>query len=69
MKKITDLMWVPVTVKDHNCVGSLQVQAQASSSCAQQEDEVRRVLGIEQRKQLTSVFTLSSTVQAEIRES
>lgn len=50
MKRITDLMWVPVTVKDHNCVGSLQVQAQASSSCAQQEDEVRRVLGIEQGK-------------------
>ena len=41
-------MWVPVTVEDHNCVCSLQVQPQASGSCAQQEDEVGRVLGIEQ---------------------
>ena len=65
----TNLVWVPVTVKNHHCVSSLQVQPQSSCPCTQQENEVRWVLGIKQGQQLTSVLTFSCTVQAEVRES
>lgn len=34
------LMWVPVTVKDDNGVRGLQIEAQASSASAEQEDKV-----------------------------
>ncbi|TNN83611.1 hypothetical protein EYF80_006129 [Liparis tanakae] len=34
------LVRVPVGVKDNHGVGRLQVEAEASSSCAQEEDEV-----------------------------
>lgn len=40
-------MWVPVRVKDDHSVCRLQVEAEASSSCAQEEDKVLRLWVIE----------------------
>lgn len=39
-KCASHLMWVPVRVKNNHSVGRLQVEAKASSSCAQEEDKV-----------------------------
>ena len=51
-------MWVPVAVEDDHGISSLQVEAQSSSTCAQQEDEVVRVGLIEHLQQIASLIRL-----------
>lgn len=46
-KRASHLMWVPVRVKNNYSVGRLQVEAEASGSCAQEEDKVLRLWVIE----------------------
>lgn len=51
-------MGVPVAVKDDNGVGSLQVEAEATGSGAEQEDEVLRAFLIKFLQQHRSVLRL-----------
>lgn len=55
---MTDLMGIPVTVEDNNGVGSLQVQAEATGSGAEQEDEILRSFLIKFLQQCCSVLRL-----------
>lgn len=52
------LMGVPVRVKNHHRVGGLQVEAEASGSCAQQEYEILGLWIVERFQQHSSVFRL-----------
>lgn len=52
------LVGVPVAVKDDNGVGSLQVEAEATGSGAEQEDEVLRAFLIKFLQQHRSVLRL-----------
>lgn len=55
------LVWVPVTVEDYDSVGSLQVEAEATGSGAEQEDEVLRSLLIKFLQQSSSVLRLGGS--------
>lgn len=55
------LVWVPVTVKDDDSVGSLQVEAEASGSGTEQEDEVLRSLLIKFFQQRSSILRLGGS--------
>lgn len=52
------LVRIPIAVKDDDGVGSLQVEAEAASSGAQQEDEVLRSFLIKFLQQHGSVLRL-----------
>lgn len=54
-------MWVPVGIKNNYSVGRLQVEAQASSPCAQEENEVLRLWVIEGLQQHPSILSLGRT--------
>ena len=54
-------MWVPVTVKDDDSVGSLQVEAEAASSGTEQEDEVLRSFLIKLLQQRRSILRLGGS--------
>lgn len=51
-------MGVPVAVEDDYSVGRLQVEAQTTSSCAQEEDEVLGGRVVEGLQQHTTVLRL-----------
>ena len=53
---LADLVRVPVAVKDDNSVGSLQVEAQTSSSGAQKENKVLRSLLVELLEQRSPIL-------------
>lgn len=57
----TDLVWVPVAVEDDDSVGGLQVEAEASGSGAEQEDEILRSLLIKLLQQRSSVLGLGGS--------
>lgn len=57
----TNLVRVPVTVKDDDSVGSLQVEAEATGSGAEQEDEVLRSFFIEFLQKCRSVLRLGGS--------
>lgn len=57
----TNLVWVPVTVEDDDGVGSLQVEAEAAGSGAEQEDEVLRSFLIKFLQQCRSVLGLGGS--------
>lgn len=54
-------MWVPVAVKDDDGVSSLQVEAEAAGSGAEQEDEVLRSFLIKFLQQGRSVLRLGGS--------
>lgn len=54
-------MRVPVTVKDDDSVGSLQVEAEATGSGAEQEDEVLRSFFIKFLQKCRSVLRLGGS--------
>lgn len=58
---MTDLMGVPVTVENNNSVCSLQVQAEATGSGAEQEDEVLRSFLIKLLQECRSVLRLGGS--------
>lgn len=55
------LVWVPVAVKDDDSVGSLQVEAEAPGSGAEQEDEVLRSFLVKFLQQRRSVLRLGGS--------
>lgn len=55
------LMWVPITVKDDDCVSRLQVEAQSSCPGAEQEDKVLTGRVIECLQQHAAVLCLSGS--------
>lgn len=57
----TDLMRVPVTVKDDDSVGRLQVQTQTSGSGTQQKDEVLKGWIIKVLQQRATIFSFSGS--------
>lgn len=58
VRDITDLVRIPVTVKDDHSISCLKVQAQAASSGAQQEDEILGPGFVEFLQQSGAVFRL-----------
>ena len=54
-------MWVPVTVKDNDCVSRLQVEAQASGPGAEQEHKVLRGRVVECLQQHAAVLRLGGS--------
>ena len=59
-------MRVPVRVKDDDGVSRLEVEAQPPSTGAEEEDEVRGVLGVEHLQHLPAVVSLGGTVQTQV---
>lgn len=59
-------MRVPVRVKDDDGVGGLQVEAEASCSSAQEEDEIFGLGVVEGLQQHSSVFGLCGAWQDKI---
>lgn len=55
------LMWVPVTVKDDDCISRLQVEAQASCPGTEQEHKVLRGRIIECLQQQATILCLGGS--------
>ena len=56
-------MRIPIRIEDDDCVSSLEIETQTSSTGGQQEDEVVRVGAVEDSQLLTSLVTLCHAVQ------
>lgn len=56
------LMGVPIRVKDDYGIGRLQVKAEATSTCGQQEEEVLAG-GVEESQEFTTIFRLGHTCE------
>ena len=56
-------MWVPVGIKDDDSVGGLQVQSEAASTSAENEDEDLWMWIIEHGQQLSTIVALRRPVQ------
>lgn len=57
----TNLVGIPIAVKDDHCVGRLQVQAQPTSSGAEKENEVLRSFFVKLLQQRCSVLRLGGS--------
>lgn len=57
----TNLVGIPIAVKDDDCVGRLQVQAQPTSSGAEKENEVLRSFFVKLLQQRCSVLRLGGS--------
>jgi len=56
-------VWVPVGIKDDDSVGGLQVQSEAASTSAENEDEDLWMWIIEHGQQLSTIVALRRPVQ------
>ena len=59
-------MWVPVRIKDDDCVRNLEVESQASGARAEQEDEVLGVGCREQLQKMPPVLGLSRPIKTKV---
>lgn len=57
---------VPIAIKKDNSIGSLQIQAQPTSTSAQQKDVILRVSLVEHLCPLASIICLSAAVQPQV---
>jgi hypothetical protein len=61
-------MWIPIGIKDDDCVRCLQVEAKTSCSCAEDEDEVVRFGVVELFQEISTILCLGCSIQAKILE-
>ena len=60
------ILWIPVTIKDNHSISRSQIQSQTTSSCGQQEDEIRTIIVTEAGKVFISIHMRCLTIETQI---